>query len=234
MSRNGTPAERGPRHRLSDEVAERLERAIVSGEYPVDTKLPNEKTLAEEFGVGRSSMREAVRTLQAAGYLRSAHGVGVFVISSRPTTVGAVEHSLVGGYTMSDLFEARVAIEGQTAALAAQRVTSHHRERLQSIIRSASDTGVDEAAFVALDAAFHRQVADASGNPLLLHMWESIAVQFEEYSMRVISLPGRLQRAHEDHAGIARAIIARDGELAARLAREHVLAVQEELQSDEL
>ena len=223
-----------PRRRLSDEVAERLQNAITSGEYPVGAKLPNEKALAEKFGVGRSSMREAVRTLQAAGYLRSAHGIGVFVISNRPTSVGTVEHSLAGGYTMSDLFEARVAIEGQTAALAAERVTSHHRERLQSIIRSAADAGEDEAQFVALDAAFHRQVADASGNPLLLQMWESIAVQFEEYSMRVISLPGRLQRAHADHTAIARAIIARDGELAARLAREHVLAVQEELQADDI
>jgi GntR family transcriptional repressor for pyruvate dehydrogenase complex len=143
-----------------------------------------------------------------------------------------MDQSLIGGYTMSDLFEARIAIEGQTAELAARRLTDHHRELLQSIIGAASDPDITHLDFVKLDYRFHRQIADASGNPLLLHMWDSLGTQFEEYSMRVIEMPGRLERAHADHCGITDAILAGDAKGAGGRAREHVLTVQRELQGN--
>jgi GntR family transcriptional repressor for pyruvate dehydrogenase complex len=218
------------RSKLSDTVAEKLESLIVTGELPVGSKLPNEKELALQFGVGRSSMREAVRTLEAAGLLRSAHGVGVFVASDRRSKPGVIDQSLMGGFTMSDLFETRMAIESKAAELAAIRLTDHHAEVLQSIIHAAGAPAITEQDFVALDGRLHRQIAEASGNPLLLHMWESISVQFEEYSLKVIGMPDRLQRAHADHCGIVDAIIERDPDLAARRAHDHVAAVQQELQ----
>jgi GntR family transcriptional repressor for pyruvate dehydrogenase complex len=217
------------RARVSDDVVRRLRERISQGAYRVGEKLPAEQELANEFGVGRSSMREAVRTLQAAGYLRSSHGVGVFVVNQRPSAV-AFDQSLVGGYTMSDLFEARVAIESSASALAALRLTDHHRETLESIIAAAGDPHISNEDFVRLDARLHHQVADASGNPLLLHMWESLAPQFEEYSSKVIGMPGRLVKAHHDHTGLIEAIVSGDADAAAERAREHVLAVQRELQ----
>lgn len=221
----------GVRGKLSDSVAQKLEALIVSGEYPVGAKLPNEKDLAQQFGVGRSSMREAVRTLQAAGFLRSTHGVGVFVLTDKPQSAGGIDQALVGGITMSDLFETRMAIEGKAAELAARRLTDHHAETLQSIVAAADAPDISDPDFVALDGRFHRQVAEASGNPLLLHMWESISPQFEQYSLRVIGMPGRLRRAHADHCGIVDALLDRDPEKAARLAHEHVATVQAELQN---
>lgn len=223
------PGGRAPREKLSDAVANQLESRITAGELPVGTKLPPEKELAQQFGVGRSSMREAVRTLEAAGYLQSTHGIGVFVIHDRPSTIGPLDRTLTGGYTMSDLFETRLAIESKTAELAAIRVTDHHRELLDSILTAASNPEISHQEFVELDARFHRQVAEASGNPLLLYMWDLIASQFEDYSMKVIGMPGRLARAHADHQRIAEAIVAREPADAARLAREHVSAVKEEL-----
>lgn len=220
------------RNRLSDTVAQRLEALIVAGSYVVGEKLPNEKVLAEQFGVGRSSMREAVRTLEAAGFLRSTHGIGVFVITDR-RRAGEIDQTLLGGITMSDLFETRMAIESKAAELAALRLTDHHAELLRSIVASAGDPGISRSDFVALDGRLHRQVAEASGNPLLLHVWESISPQFKEYSLKVIDLPGRLQRAHDDHRGIVDAILERDSELAARRAYAHVAAVQAELQNSD-
>lgn len=86
----------GVRGKLSDSVAQKLEALIVSGEYTAGAKMPNEQLLAQQFGVGRSSMREAVRTLVASGFLRTAHGVGVFVLTDKPRAVGAIDQSLVG------------------------------------------------------------------------------------------------------------------------------------------
>ena len=133
---------------------------------------------------------------------------------------------------MSDLFEARVAIESKTAELAALRLTDHHRELLQSIVGAASDPHIDHEEFVKLDGRFHRQIAEASGNPLLLYMWESFAAQFEEYSTEVIGMPGRLEHAHADHCRITEAILDREAGRAGELAREHVFAAQRELQSN--
>ncbi|MDN5658551.1 FadR/GntR family transcriptional regulator [Brevibacterium sandarakinum] len=224
----GHPRER--RGRLADVVAEKLKEEIISGSFSVGSKLPSENALAQRFDVGRSSMREAVRTLQASGYLESAQGSGVFVRTDKPSVIGPVDMSLVGGYTMSDLFEARVAIECQAATLAAVRLTEHHRQVLQSILNSASEPGVSQADFVALDRRFHRQIADASGNPLLLYVWDLISDSFVEYSTKVIGLPGRLERAHEDHRAIADALFAGDVETAHARTADHVLVVQQELE----
>jgi GntR family transcriptional repressor for pyruvate dehydrogenase complex len=217
------------RNKLSDTVAQKLESLIVAGDFSVGTRLPNEKALAEQFGVGRSSMREAVRTLEAAGFLRSAHGIGVFVVTDKPAP-GRIDQSLLGGITMSDLFETRMAIESKAAELAARRLTDHHAELLRSIVAAADIPDIPQSDFVVLDGRLHRQIAEASGNPLLLHVWESIAPQFEEYSLKVIGIPGRLERAHADHCAIVDAIVDRDADLAARRAHDHVAAVQSELQ----
>lgn len=219
------------RRSLADEVAAKLEEEIVAGQFPVGSKLPSENALAKRFDVGRSSMREAVRTLQAAGYLQSTQGSGVFVRTDRPRMVSPVDMSLAGGFTISDLFEARVAIECQASALAAIRLTDHHRESLQSIITRASEPGISNADFVALDRHLHRQIAEASGNPLLLYLWDFISDSFVEYSTKVIGMPGRMQRAHTDHQGITDAICAGDAETAHARAAEHVFLVQQELEN---
>jgi GntR family transcriptional repressor for pyruvate dehydrogenase complex len=229
MTKSAEHREPVQRRRLSDEVAKQLEDEIVSGLRPVGERLPAEKDLALSFGVGRSSMREAIRTLEAAGYLRSSHGIGVFVVTDQPLTAPSLDQALHGGYTMSDLFEARVSIESKTAELAARRLTDELRSEIYVILGEASEEGITQETFVSLDARFHRAIASASGNPLLLHMWDLLAPQFHEYSTRVIGMPGRLTHAHADHKALAAAITDGDSELASRLAQEHVNAVEREL-----
>ncbi|OYN89113.1 GntR family transcriptional regulator [Parenemella sanctibonifatiensis] len=213
---------------LSERVARRLEGRIVGGDHPVGSKLPSETVLAAEYGVGRSSMREAIRILATEGYLRPQHGRGVFVISTRPT-VGGVDLALTGGYTVTDLFEARIAIEGAAAELAAKRRTDHHCEFLESILSAAANPNTSTEDFISLDGQFHHEIAQASGNPLLVRIWESIADQFTEYSRKVIGLEGRRERAHADHVAIARAVIEGDRDAARARAVDHVVAVQQEL-----
>jgi GntR family transcriptional repressor for pyruvate dehydrogenase complex len=220
--------QRGARSKLADTVAEQLTTLILSGNYPVGSKLPPGDLLASEFGVGRSSMREAVRTLEAAGYLRSTQGVGTFVINDRPTA-DPVDQALRDGYTMRDLFETRVAVEGKTAELAAQRYSDADRSALLAVLEAAEQPDLDHAGFVSLDARFHRQVAVAADNPLLLRLWDSIQPQFREYSLRVVGMPFRRDRAHSDHRGIAEAIFDHDPTQAGDLARAHVVTVQREL-----
>jgi GntR family transcriptional repressor for pyruvate dehydrogenase complex len=137
----------GARRKVSDIAAEQLELKITSGEYPVGSKLASENELAKSFGVGRSSMREAVRTLSAAGYLRSAHGSGVFVVNDRPVNTAVTDRTLSGGYTMTDLLETRESIESTAAQLAAIRLSDHQREVIQSILAAAAprDLGFDLA-----------------------------------------------------------------------------------------
>src|SRR5579875_2219495 len=112
------------RLKVSDSVAAQLERLITSGRYAPGEKLPPERVLAEEFGVGRSSMREALRMVEAAGLLRTVHGIGVFVASNARRAAALSELLMFDDFTIANLFEVRLTIEPAAAALAARRIMS--------------------------------------------------------------------------------------------------------------
>lgn len=200
--------ERVQRLKLADSVAEQLERLILEGQYSVGDKLPTERALAEEFGVGRSSMREALRTVESSGLLRTDHGVGVFVVSNTKKVFGPADMYLDEDYTVPDLFEVRLALEREAAGLAAKRITEEESSRLQDILQRAGNPAISDDEFIRLDGELHRGISGASRNPLLLHLSESIAPLFDTYSHRVIRLPGRRAAAHAGHTLIIEAVTA--------------------------
>lgn len=195
------------RLKLSDSVAAELERAITRGDYAVGEKLPPERVLAEQLGVGRSSMREALRLVEASGLLRIEHGIGVFVVSNTKRTPAPDSDLLVlDGYTIPELFEVRLALESEAVALAARRVTPAEAAELEDILARMAEASVTDQDFVELDAELHRAIARASKNKLLLRLFESIEPLFVKYSHRVIQLTGRRTVAHEGHQAIVSAI----------------------------
>lgn len=198
------------RLKLSDSVAAELERKIMRGDYAVGEKLPAERDLAGQFGVGRSSMREALRLVEAEGLLRIEHGIGVFVSSNtkRPPALGP-DVLVLDGYTIPELFEVRLALERDAAGLAARRVTPAEVAALEGIVSRASDPDLSDDEFIQLDAEFHRTVVTTTKNTLLLRVFESIEPLFVTYSHRVIQLAGRRQVAHVGHEAIVEAIAAR-------------------------
>src|SRR3954465_15457782 len=164
------------RLKLSDSVAAELERMITRGDFGVGEKLPPERVLADRFGVGRSSMREALRLVEAAGLLRIDHGVGVFVVSrSRQARASSLDLLVaLEDVTVPELFEVRLALERDAAALAARRITPSEAAELQTLIAEASDPRLSDEEFIERDVALHMTVCKATKNALLMRIYETL------------------------------------------------------------
>ncbi|KGJ73413.1 hypothetical protein GY21_11400 [Cryobacterium roopkundense] len=222
--------ERVPRVKLADAVALQLERLIIEGEYKIGEKLPPERLLAENFGVGRSSMREALRMVEAGGLLRTDHGVGVFVVSNEKTTLLPSDMILTGDYTVPDLFEARLALEREGASLAAKKISAEQVANLHAILERAAAPGITDYEFINLDGQLHQAISAASGNQLLVDLSKSIEHLFVVYSHRVIRLPGRRKTAHAGHVLIVEAVAGGDSAAAEIAVANHLAEVQKDIE----
>lgn len=214
---------------LVDQAAEILLARIRAGEWPLGDRLPGETTLAPQLGVGRSTVREAIRQLAGHGVLDSRQGAGVFVTALDVPTDWAVE---VRRADIVTVLEARIAIETEAAALAAERRTDADLEALRRGLdarrdRISADDAADAAAVVDADTAFHRAVVAAAGNPVLLQMFDGLTPRVRSAMIDLLRLrPGHLtEDDHDDHADLVTAIDRRDPSAAARCSRDHLRAL---------
>ncbi len=214
--------------RLSDRVAGELARRIDSGELAPDQRLPTEQQLAGRFGVSRNVVREAVSRLKSMGLVVSRQGAGVFVAPREQARPLAFDPSVLQSLeSVVQVVEVRRALEGEVAALAAQRITPAKAralrlalQRLDAAVEAGAD-GVEE------DLAFHRSIAQATGNP----QFERVLAFLEQYqrgAMRVTrtneAMHGTfMQAVRREHEAIARAVTAGDASAARRAAVRHMV-----------
>ncbi|RBM22906.1 FadR family transcriptional regulator [Prauserella sp. PE36] len=158
------------------QVENLLRHRLRSGEWRPGERLPNEVRLAAALGVGRSSVREAVRLLARDGLLVVRHGAGTFVADPPDEGAGVVDVGrLVRRARLLEVYEVRRALEVEAARLAAHRVRPEDVERLRAgLHRRGELAGGDAAAFVAADLEFHRSVVELSGNALLLSLFTAV------------------------------------------------------------
>lgn len=149
--------------RLYQSVAGKIVALIDSGEFPAGARLPGERELAERFGVSRVTIREAEIALQAIGRIEIKTGSGVYVAAEKPGQLDQLP-----AVSAFELTEARAAVEGEVAALAAQNITDEVIARLKANI--AGMTSSDGEVATAADREFHLTIAAASGNAALTHM----------------------------------------------------------------
>ncbi len=225
-------AEGATRKSLSDVVFDRIQRAIKSGAYGSDERLPTEHDLAAEFEVSRPIIREALKRLRDQGLIYSRQGAGSFVRSiglKQPLGFGQLEN-------VSDLlncYEFRLALEPEAAACAAER---HDAARLQAIgaalelMRDATNrqTHREDADFL-----FHLAIANAAENTYFSTAMEAlkdhIAVGMRFHGASVKREASGLMRVFGEHNAIYEAIRDRDGARARDLMREHLLGSRERL-----
>jgi GntR family transcriptional repressor for pyruvate dehydrogenase complex len=228
---NAAPAIRPiSRFKISDSVAAQIEQLIKGGSYKPGDKLPSERVLSEEFGVGRSSMREALRALEARGFVSIAHGLGVYVADSPGVTdQQAIDLLVLDECTVPELFEVRRALECPAAALAAKRITQPEAAKLEEILAASHDTRLSDSEFVEKDAELHRTIVHATRNKLLIRVYGSTQHLFIEYSSRVIRLSGRREKADSGHAEIVAAVVNRKPQAAQRAMSAHLEAVERDI-----
>jgi GntR family transcriptional repressor for pyruvate dehydrogenase complex len=211
-----------------ENVAEQIRQAILSNGVTAGDRLPSNRELAEQFGVSRALVNEAVRVLEHSGLLTirpGAHG-GMFV--SRPAADQLTRHLnlmiRLGGVGLGDLTEFRMAIEGQNAAWAAERATAREIERLDEIVAQlreglrARRTSAGE--LEDLHGAFHTLVAEAAHNELSASIVRGIFPAIQELT-GLVPL-SEFSRGREQLGRIARAIRGRRPGAARDAMKEHV------------
>lgn len=209
--------------KLYQQVAGAIASAITDGQYPVGSRLPSERDLAEEFGVGRPTVREAMIALEIRGLVEARHGSGIYVMEG--AEAGAPPLDLdIGAF---ELTEARRLFEGEACALAASVITDEELAELETILadmvgENSLATSIGEQA----DRRFHLTIARATRNTAILMVVETLW----DIRYRSPLCAAMLTRARqvgvrpliEDHREILDALIQRDPAAARQVMRAHL------------
>ncbi len=205
--------------RLTESIYRTMLDRIRSGKWPVGTALPSERDLVAEFGVSRIPLREAISGLRALGVLQTRPGSGTRVRRVDADTVAQLLPLLVtleSHRTFAQVFELRLAVESQTASLAARRRSDDDVRALQGYVarfKSDLDSDLDEA--VETDLEFHVRIAQATQNPLFEMLMRTLAELVKHVQVQSCKDdPVRRRRAFHSHEAISEAIAARDPERA--------------------
>lgn len=216
------------REPLANQAAELLLERIRSGEWTLGEKLPGETTLAPQLGVGRSTVREAIRQLAGRGVLASRQGAGVFV-----TALDAPEDwdAVLQRAGIVAVIEARIAIETEASALAAARRTPSDLRAIRRALAERATHRSDIEGHVDADTVFHRTIVAAAHNAVLLELFDSFtprlrAAMIEMLRIRRVFAGDADQDAHSE---LAEAIADRDERAAADLSRAHLRGLREGL-----
>jgi DNA-binding GntR family transcriptional regulator len=204
---------------IQQNVASRIRDKIVRGEFPSGASL-SEVSIAEDLGVSRTPVREALKQLQAEGLLVIRPKVGTFVAT--PRRVDVIE-----------LFQLKEILEGAAAGLLAQRgeVSELRQLRVNVQQSQAAVRAGDVEAYAALVEQFHTLIVSGANNGKLAHQYKLVMNQlaYPRLVQTSVSLPGRLERSDQEHQRALEVITAKDGATAERIMRDHVRASREAL-----
>jgi GntR family transcriptional repressor for pyruvate dehydrogenase complex len=212
------------------EAIRTIKDMILDGRLAPGQRLPPERSLSEALGVSRPTVREAIRSLQAMNILESRHGAGTFVASlSVDELLRPLQFvlSLAGG-GLDHLFEVRLLLEPGAAALAAARASEEQVAGLRDCAARAEAEAVDNAeAMLLLDTELHERIVEASGNPLLQHLWAATSTLGAESRAYTVRLPGVRPQTITEHHAIVDAIAARDAAAAEAAMTEHITRIRD-------
>jgi GntR family transcriptional repressor for pyruvate dehydrogenase complex len=219
----GEPIERPNTYEL---LAQRLLDSIASGEIADGDPLPSERELVERFGVGRSSVREALRTLQSKGLIHQ-RGKGRFVTAEPQAPVSSSLQVLLELHECDrrELFEIRSVLEGETAAFAAERRSDEDLVAIAATVEQMAANLDTAESYIDGDLQFHLAIARACRNRFALHMMHAIRDVLRLSLLAHFEIPGAPETSVAHHRAIYAAIAARDPETARRRMHEHLSGV---------
>ncbi len=209
-----------------------VESRILAGELHVGDQLPPERELARLLDVSRAAVREAVRTLQAQGVVRSSVGAG----GTGGTTVTAVParalmrllrlHVALANFAVDDVIEARIALERLSIRLASRNARAADLAEMRRAIAIMDEPGIDKARFNDADTALHVAIAEAAGNRLAadftVAIRESMRVPLLDAFRYVPDWEDLVDTLRADHAALYAAIEAGDADRAEQLVEDHI------------
>jgi GntR family transcriptional repressor for pyruvate dehydrogenase complex len=227
--KSGQPG--GPR--AYEAVLASIEADLRAGRLSIGDRLPGERTLSERHGISRASVRDAIRILDVMGVVRTAVGSGpnsgAIVISDPAAGLSSTLRLHVASrhLPVADIVQARILMETWAAAAATQTpVDEPSLARAAELLSLMDDPGLDRGSFHDLDAQFHVLLSTLAGNAVVSAMMESLRLSIMDYVRDSVRTDEQWRPVAEtlraQHRGILDAVVARDGDLAARLLRGHI------------
>lgn len=227
-----------PGSRAWEQVLARLEQMLLSGEVTPGQRLPGERVLAANLGVGRSSVREALRVMEALGLLRAQTGSGPSagaMIVSRPTGGMSMLMRMqvaAQGFPVSDVVQTRLVLETEVMRTLAARRPAPDLATAVELLDAMDDAALSETEFLILDSQFHVALADAAGNQVVAAMMAGLRESIEAYvvgGVDVAAWPATCTRLRHEHRGLVSAVEDGDPDLAERRILDHIRGYYEGL-----
>ena len=221
------PFEAIRRNKVYEAVARQIETLILEKLQPGD-KLPPERELAEMFSVSRSSIRDAIRSLELSGLVEPRQGIGTVVCE---VTADSLLNPLVNALNrkqelVTELLEVRKMIEPPLAARAATHASEEEIREMEEILRRQADKMAREEMTIEEDSEFHYTIAMASGNSVVLKVLDLLMDLLRETRERSLQHPGRAQKSLAGHRQILAAIKKGDAKAAETAMCRHIEDVE--------
>lgn len=217
--------------RLYEQIVQQVEESIHKGAMKPGDQLPPERELAQQFGVSRTAVREAVKALREKGLVEAYPGRGTFITDvtsysmrqslDRMLRVGQAEGS-------SFLAEVREILEPEIAAMAATRADEEDLASMSEQVAIMDQARKDPDEFIEADLDFHLALAEAAANPIILSLIDSIVGLLREQRMGIFQVEGGPERGQYHHKKIMEAIVHKDATGAREAMKAHLRQVRED------
>jgi len=221
---------RGPK--ITDLIVEQLREAIVTGKVKPSDQLPPERELVKYFKASRIAVREALKSLEAAGLIAIKPGSGVFVAEAGSKTMSDSLYSILRmrNTSSNEMTEARLIFEPHVARLAAERITEEELEGLKRNVERTEAALDSDSPVVGENLEFHTLLAEATHNTVIsLTMKSMLDVALEMTSVSKETMPARIKVSRQSlshHKKILQALQKRDPQRVYELMHEHVVRIQ--------
>lgn len=214
------------------QVVDNLKNYILSGDVAVGDKLPTEANLCERLSVGRGTIREAMRILEATGFVEIKAGRGAFV--ARTTDIDpseVMEWFQKNEIEINDLLEVRFAIEPLSVKLGIQRSTPHNVDELKRILEATKNAVErnDIPMIAELDEEFHSYIVECSRNKLLISINGQIVEYLRAFRGRTFCIPANAKNLIGPHSKIVSAFENKNAAAGAQYMLEHLEWVRKDL-----
>jgi GntR family transcriptional repressor for pyruvate dehydrogenase complex len=206
------------------EVVNHVRALIENGTLQPGDKIPPEREFARTLKISRASLRTGIGYLAAMGVMKIRHGVGTFVADGPPdigkASLGFI--SALHGFQSWQMFEARIILESNLAALAAERGKEEHHAPLAEEVAEMFASLHTPAEYLVHDVLFHRIIAQASGNPILAAIMETVTSSMYDKRRKTVERATDLRESAEMHREIYRAIRIHNSQEARKLMETHL------------
>ena len=217
--------------RLYEQIVEQIEESIRERRLKPGDQLPAERELAQQFGVSRTAVREAMKTLSEKGLVEAYSGRGTFVTSGKTRSgrhsldwLANNSHALDARYVT----ELREILEPEFTALAATRIEEQQLAMMREAVDLMDHSMRDPEAYIEADLDFHLALAEAAGNPLILALLDSIVDVLREERLGVFRVPGGPTRGQVHHKLILKAIEQHNPRKARKAMIAHMTQIHED------